>query len=455
MAAPSVNLKLLIEKLSKKIDRVAFSHSALFIVPSLATTFATCGLFLLLRGYTDSKLNGLSAILMAAVILSLLFTAGIQFVVYQIAGEASISEDKTTARSSIRRAVVLGIVFSIAFSIAGSALAYPYFTYVLNISTLEFSYFMILLGFYSIIWVLTSAFWASGQYKPPALIFSFSYSIAFALSYMLYRLSPEYIICGYIGGIAVLLISSILASWNALKGQQNHRELLKDLLETPKLISKDYWGILFQTFFIIALFLDKIIVWVSQGMKQDTGLQIIGPYTTAAFLGLVPTLGVAALAYFAEKIKPLSKEMYKGTLRDIEGRIEKYKSYYWRGLRTMMILGLIILALSVGFSAYLISDTKVTMIALTIATGTLFFQVILYNSFVLPIFGKSHISTVSVAVVCLGEALTAMVVSNDIWFAALGFLVGSFVGFLISHLSTTRLLSEFHYNAFHAFYPAT
>jgi len=455
MAAPSVNLKLLIEKLSRKIDRAAFSHSALFIVPSLVTTFAACGLFLLFRGYADSKVNSLSAILMAAVILSLLFTAGIQFVIYQIAGEASLSEDKMAARSSVRRAIVLGIVFSIAFSIAGSVLAYPYFKYVINISTLEFSYFVILLSFYSIIWVLTSAFWASGQYKSPAFIFSFSYSIAFALSYVLYLLSPEYIICGFIAGIAVLFALSGLTSWKAFRGQQNHQKLLKDILETPKLISKDHWGILFQTFFIIALFLDKIIIWVSQGMKQGSGLQIIGPYTTAAFLGLVPTVSVAALAYFAEKIKPLSKEMYKGTLYDIERRIEEYKSYYGRGLLTMLVSGLIILALSVGLSAYFIDDTKVTLIALTIATGTLFFEVILYNSFVLPIFGKSHISTVSVAVVCLGEALTALFVSNDIWYAALGFLVGSFVGFLISHLSTTRLLSEFHYNAFHAFYPAT
>jgi hypothetical protein len=31
-----------------------------------------------------------------------------------------------------------------------------------------------------------------------------------------------------------------------------------------------------------------------------------------------------------------------------------------------------------------------------------------------------------------------------------GFLVGSFIGFLISQYSTTRLLSEFDYNAFHA-----
>jgi uncharacterized membrane protein len=452
MAAPSVNLKLLLEKLSKKIDRAAFSHSALFIVPLLATTFASWGLFLLLRGYTDSKLNSLSAILMAAVILSLLFTAGIQFVVYQVAGEASLSEDKMAARSSIRRAIILGIIFSITFSIAGSVLAYPYFKYVVGISTLEFSYFAILLILYSIIWVLTSAFWASGQYKSPALIFSFAYGVAFALSYLLYRLSSEYIICGFIAGIAVLLVLLSLTSWNAFKGQQEHRRLLESLLDTPKLMSKDRWGILFQTFFIIALFLDKIIIWVSQGMQQGSGLQIVGPYTTAAFLGLVPTVSVAALAYFAEKIKPLSKEMYKGTLHDIEIRVERYKSYYGRGLLTMLISGLILLVLSVGFSAYLIDDTKVVMIVLTIATGALFFQVILYNSFVLPIFGKSHISTVSVAVVCLAEALTALFVSNDIWYAALGFLAGSITGFLISHLSATRLLSEFHYNAFHAFH---
>jgi uncharacterized membrane protein len=35
-----------------------------------------------------------------------------------------------------------------------------------------------------------------------------------------------------------------------------------------------------------------------------------------------------------------------------------------------------------------------------------------------------------------------------VWYCALGFLVGSFIGFLISFLSTIRLFSNYEYNMF-------
>jgi len=347
--------------------------------------------------------------------------------------------------------IVLGIMASISFSIVSSGLAYPYFKYVLNFSTLQFAYFATLLILYSITWVLTSTFWASGKYKYPALIFVVSYSVVFFLSYLLYHLTPEYTLCGFIFGIAILLALLALASRNVFGFSKKLSELLEALLTMPKLISKEYWGILFQTFFILAVFLDKIIVWTSEGARMGNGLQILGPYTTGAFLGLLLTFNVVALAYFAEKVKPLSKDFYVGTLYNIRRRIEEYKHFYWKGLLAMLTVGFILLVLVVGFTTYFMDDAKVLMVVLTTATGVLFFEVILYNSLVLPIFGKSHISAISVMVVCFGEALAALFVSNDVLYASVGFLVGSFIGFLVSQSSTAKLLSEFDYNAFRAF----
>jgi uncharacterized membrane protein len=350
---------------------------------------------------------------------------------------------------------MLGIIFSIIFSIAVSGLAYPYFMYVLNFSILQFLYFAILLSLYSMIWILTAAFWASGQYKYPAVIYALSYAAVFVLSYSLYRLNPGFTIWGYISGIAILLALLSFASWNTVRGGRNPQELLEGLRAVPKLISKDYWGMLLQAFYIVALFLDKVIVWVSEGAKAGNGLQIPGQYTEGAFLGLVPTFSLVALAYFSEKIKPLSKVIYRGTLSDIQRHIEEYKSLYWRGLLAMLAIGLILLILVTCVSAYLIGDAKVTMIVLTIATGVLFFEIILYNSFVLPVFNKSYISTISMVSVCFGEAIATLFISNDPWYMSAGFLVGSFVGFLISYLSTIKLLSEFDYNAFRAFQPTS
>jgi uncharacterized membrane protein len=455
MGAPAVNLKIIVTRIRKQLDKIAFSQSTLFIVPSLVTTLASFILFYLLKGFDASELNTLEIILMSSVILSLVITSGIQFLIYRVAGEASISRERMTAKSSIGRAIMLGIIFSIIFSIAVSGLAYPYFMYVLNFSILQFLYFAILLSLYSMIWILTAAFWASGQYKYPAVIYALSYAAVFVLSYSLYRLNPGFTIWGYISGIAILLALLSFASWNTVRGGRNPQELLEGLRAVPKLISKDYWGMLLQAFYIVALFLDKVIVWVSEGAKAGNGLQIPGQYTEGAFLGLVPTFSLVALAYFSEKIKPLSKVIYRGTLSDIQRHIEEYKSLYWRGLLAMLAIGLILLILVTCVSAYLIGDAKVTMIVLTIATGVLFFEIILYNSFVLPVFNKSYISTISMVSVCFGEAIATLFISNDPWYMSAGFLVGSFVGFLISYLSTIKLLSEFDYNAFRAFQPTS
>jgi hypothetical protein len=121
----------------------------------------------------------------------------------------------------------------------------------------------------------------------------------------------------------------------------------------------------------------------------------------------------------------------------------------------MVTVSSILLISVIVFSVLLIGDMKVIMVVFTIGIGALFFEIILFNAFVLPIFSKSYISTISMAVVCLGEALVIPLVSHDVWYASLGFLAGSFVGFLISNYSTEKLLSEFDYNAFRTFQVAT
>jgi hypothetical protein len=66
----------------------------------------------------------------------------------------------------------------------------------------------------------------------------------------------------------------------------------------------------------------------------------------------------------------------------------------------------------------------------------------------LPIFGKTSISTLAVLVVVLVEILSIPFISFDVWFASIGFLVGSFAGCLISVTSTLGLFSNFEYKMF-------
>ena len=143
--------------------------------------------------------------------------------------------------------------------------------------------------------------------------------------------------------------------------------------------------------------------------------------------------------------------MWTGSLNDVRMRIQEYKRLYNMGLLTMLSSGSVLLALVVGFSQIISGDNMITLIALTIGLGVLFFEVILFNAFVLPVFRQSRISTVSMIIICLTETVIALLVPKNIWFASVGFLTGSFMGFLLSHFTTKRLLSEFDYNAFRAF----
>ncbi len=451
MGAPSINLRLFVERLATTVGKVVLSDSALFIVPSLATTLASGLLFWLLRDYGADELNAMVVVIMSAVVLSMICTAVFQFLIYKKVGESNLEKESRAKEESIGTLLSLGLVASVVLSMLMSGVAYPYFKYVLEYSTLQFVFFVILLILYSVTWVLTAAFWASGRYKYPAFLFALSYLEVFALSFSVYHINSTYTVLGYITGMAILVTLLTLASRRVFGFTLEHNKVLRLAQRMPKLISAEYWGILFQTFFILAVLLDKIIVWVSEGARTGSGLQILGPYTTGAFLGLVPTLGIAALAQFTEKVKPSSKEMYTGTLSDIRRRIEQYKTLYRKGFVTMFALWAALLVLVAVFAVFYSDDTKVLMIVLTIGVGTLFFDMILYNSFVLPVFGKSHVSAISVLLVCLCEILTVPFVSNDLWYASLGFLVGSFLGFMISHKQATSLLSDFEYNAFRAF----
>ena len=451
MGAPSVNLKLIIAKLVRNVDKGALGQSILFYIPSLATTLFSFVLFATLNGTATGELNKIQVTIMSSVVLSLVLVASIQFLTNTVVREANASEDKINQKPLASGFTRLGILISIIFSIVIAAIVYPYFDQVLHFSGLYFSFFVILLIFYAVIWVLTAALWGSGQYKYPAITFVLSYIVIFVLGDIGYHIGPVDFMVGYIAGVALLLALLSLFSWIMFSGQQKPKGLWQTARMLPELISKNYWGILFQTFFILAIFLDKIIVWISAGTKAGNGLQVMGPYSTGSFLGLVPSFSLVVLAYFTEKVKPLSKNMWTGSLRNIRNNIQEYKRLYRRGLVTMLSSGFVLMVLVVGLSQIITGNVTVTVTALTIGMGILFFEVILFDAFILPVFRKNNVSAFSMIIVCLVEILIGLLVPKNVWFASLGFLIGSFIGFLLSYVTTRRLLSEFDYNAFHAF----
>jgi uncharacterized membrane protein len=437
MGAVGFKLKDVITKMFRKGDKVPLTQGALFIVPILAMMLSSYALFSLLRDFTTQELNVFLISVMYAVVLGVVGTAPMQILTYLIVGDSRYSEGEAIARG-----IRVGIIYCVVFSILVSGLLYPYFQNVLDFSLTDFSYFAILLVLYSMVLIFTTAFWATDNYKYPAFVFTSSFLIIFALSYGLYRVNPSFTISGYTGGIAVLLLLLAITLRSAFKKEQGAQKLSRDDSTIWRLVLRNYPVILFQVFYMIAIFLDKIIVWISEGSV------IAGPYTRGAFLGLIPMFSIAALAYFTSKVKPFIEDMYGGTFFDIQERIERYKSFYHQGLRAMLMIGIALFILVVVPCFCFIDDFQTVKIAVTTSIGILFFIPIVYNSVVLPIFGKISISTISMLIVCVAESLTILLVVDDVWYASVGFLVGSFVGFLISSFSVKHLFSAFDYNAF-------
>jgi len=422
----------------------SITQALLFIVPSLVITVISYVLFALLKNFTAAQLNEFSVTTMAAIVVSLVGTAGMQLLIYRIIDNGKSYKKDEAAGRGIR----LGIIYSLAFSVVVAALFYPYFQNVLHFSITTFSYFAVLLILYSLTWILTAAFWATGQYKYPAVVFTFSYLAILSLSYGFHQVDPVNTLSGYTIGVSLLLGLSVASSRMIFGKARGTQRLSEELSTTLKLIPKNISLIFFQIFCVLAIFLDKIIVWVSEGLKSGDGLLVVGPYTIGAFLGLVPVFGVAAVVYFANRAGPLVENMYKGTFSDIQRRIKKYKYLYGNGLMAMLVIGCSLFILAGVFCFYFFNDPLIFKIWVTTSLGAIFFMGIVYNSIVLPLFGKTNISTVAILLVCIGESLSIFFVANDVWAASVGFLSGSFIGFLISFVCVRRLFSEFEYHVF-------
>jgi uncharacterized membrane protein len=419
------------------------NRAILFILPSVVITAVSIALFSQLTSFTKPQLNTFSLTIITAIVLSLVGMAGMQVLVYRI-----VESRKDYVDGAGSRSIVIGITFSLIFSVILAFLVSPYFIYILHFSITDFIYFASLLFLFSSTWALVSAFWASEKYGHTAAIFTFSYVVIFAITYYAYQLSPTYAITGYTIGTSILFLSFLLASIIIFRKPESHHKFSDDCYKLLKLISQSSAAIMFNIFYVLAIFLDKIIVWAYQGITTGQGLSIAGPYSEGAFLGLIPMSSIAVMAYFARRTKSLVDDRYNGTYSEIQKRIKEYKRIYRSSLRAMLFITFGLCVVVASLSYVLINDFQVLRILLTVSLGSIFFVLIIFNSAVLVIFGKYSTSTYSVLVVIIFELLTIPFVSINVWYCSLGFLIGSFTGYLISSLPINRLFANYEYNMF-------
>jgi len=419
------------------------SRGILFILPSIVITAVSIILFSRLTSFTHQQQNTISITIIAAVILSLVGMAAMQVLIYRIVESRGDYADGAAPRS-----IRIGMTYSLLFSIIMSALLYPLFLFVLHFSITDFLYFAALLFLYSSTWVLVSAFWASGKYGATAAIFTFSYLVIFAFTYYSYQVDHTYAISGYTIGTAVLFLVFLLSSAIIFRRSETGHRFSEDVSKLSKLISQSSAAIMFNIFYVLAIFLDKIIVWVSQGIETGQGLTLAGPYTQGAFLGLVPMLSIGVVAYFTRRTQSLVDDRYNGTFDNIQKRIKEYKRIYGSCIWAVSLITIVLTVIVAFLSNYYINDPRVMRVLLTIAAGSGFFVLIIFNSGVLAIFGKTSTSTYSVLMIIMFELFTIPFVSLNVWYCSLGFLAGSFIGFLMSFVPINGLFANYEYNIF-------
>jgi uncharacterized membrane protein len=416
------------------------AKTALFLVPGVIVTAVSVGLFAMLHRFTVEQFNYFTVTLLSAVILSLIGTSGLQLVIHRIV------EAEPSRAAAMHRTLKLGFICAIALSVITGAAIYPYFIYSLDFPLVYFGYFVLLFFIYCLIWPIMAAFWALEQYQYPAIIFSFGYIGLFILTYSLHLLNSRYTITGYTIGLGTMMVLSIISANLAFSDEVRVEE--KKMPSLAFLLRDNISAILFHVFYILALFLDKILVWVRDGLLAGGGLSFSSDYTIASLLGLMPIFSIASMVYFGAKARPLVQAFYQGKYVHIGQRVRAYKEIYRQGLAVTLASALILLALTVLVAVYLISGWQILPVMGTIGLGAIAFSTIIYNSSVLALFSKIYVSMLSVGIICLTLLAFLPLIVLDTWYAAFGFLVGSLLGSAISQIAVSSIMGQFEYRLF-------
>jgi hypothetical protein len=420
----------------------ALFQCVLFIIPSLIVTVVSIVLFALFKDNSE-QLGYFTFTIWASVIISLAGTAGIQILMYQI-----VNSGKYEKKSAAARGIEIGLFYSLIFSTGISAILYPFLHNILHLPLDYYLCLGILIILFSFIWTITSAFGTINNYIYPAAIFTIAYLIILVSNYFISLTNIQYIIWAYAAGVFLLFVYLWVVSRTVFRKTKVLNGFFEDIMLMIKLIPKSISAILFQVSYLIATFLDKIIVWIYQSVLSGQVVNFNNTYMTGSFLGLIPLFSIATIAYFTNKVSPIVEGLYKGTLFDIRTRIEEYKSIYFRCLIFMLIISGILSIAVIEFCSFYVKNPEVLKIAFTVSVGSIFFGIIIFNSIILPIFGKTFTSFIAVMLVCIIELASIFLAKYDIWYASLGFLAGSLVGCIFSQWGVLYLFFRFEYHLF-------
>jgi len=272
-------------KITPPVSRsAAKTQSLLFILPMLVTTGVSVLIFSMVTGLSVKEQNTYSLIILGSVILSLLGMAPMQMVMYRLVDEPEFND------GGITRGLRAGILYGLIYSIAISVLALVGFFLKDFFLFSNILFFTSLVLIYSLTWAITSAFFATEQYIYPALVFVLAYLIIYILSLISFQLFPRYFWIAFITGSALLPILSGIIALIVFKKPEGRHSVLSDVRNITKLIASNLMSVVFNVLYVVVIFLDKLIVWLSGGLIGDVNPVIGSPYTAGSFLGMIPML---------------------------------------------------------------------------------------------------------------------------------------------------------------------
>jgi hypothetical protein len=251
-----------------------------------------------------------------------------------------------------------------------------------------------------------------------------------------------------VSGIGVLFVLALIVAAKVFPWPNTPLIFREDVSKLIKFIPAIRWEVVFNFTYILAIFLDKIIVWYHDGHSVGQSLLISGSYTLGAFLGLIPVFSIGTLAVFNDKTESIVRDRFIGNLAGMKSRSNQYRTYYYSLLKATLLISIALAIVVSVVTSVVISDTKLLYVVILTSIGSIFLSGIVFNSIALPVVGKSKYSTLALLLIVTFEIASYPLLHANIWYMALGFMVGSCIGFIISFISTIKGLSEFEYNIF-------
>lgn len=426
----------------------------LYVIPLMTLLIMYYFLFLFLGEVLSMiEFNKFTIILMLATISSLIIGGGIQVVTSKMASDSQYLKvkDKILLKDGIK----IGIFYVIFLSFLLAIIFFLNIRIVLPFTRVDVIYFYLILTLLSCSWILMTPFWVVKKFKYPAISLTIAYFLIFFLSLSLsisFAFGYDGAVVGYILGIGILLLLLFFFTIKLFGTSGWIENWEKLILSSPKLIKEQFWPVLFGTLYFLVIFLDKILIWLFEGVKVCQGtFAINSTYDTASFIGLLPvTLGVTIIIYFWRVTEPLLKNLYKGTLEEINRRAERIVMLYKKCLVGSILLPTFIFFL-ITLAIFEFPNKNVTMINVLIITcvGSIFFSGLAFNFAFLSIMREERISALSMLVVCGMEGIIIVFgLPYNILFAPIGFFIAMLTGFIISLLVVRSKLKNFTYNMF-------